>query len=89
MAALDVSAPIRLGTPAVTTLGMGADEMREIADILANVLHATSPGVIASGPNQGKPSLVQYRLDNTLAATAPDRVADLLARYPLYPDIEL
>ena len=80
---------VRLGTPAVTTLGMGADEMHEIADILANVLHATSPGVIASGPNKGKPSLVQYRLNDTVAATACARVADLLARHPLYPDIEL
>jgi glycine hydroxymethyltransferase len=80
---------LRLGTPAVTTLGMGADEMREIADVIAVVLHATSPGVVASGPNQGKPSLVQYRLDDTVAATARSRVADLLARYPLYPDIAL
>jgi glycine hydroxymethyltransferase len=80
---------LRLGTPAVTTLGMGADEMREIADILAIVLHATSPGVVASGPNQGKPSLVQYRLDDTVAATARSRVAELLTRHPLYPDIEL
>jgi glycine hydroxymethyltransferase len=80
---------LRLGTPAVTTLGMGTDEMRDIADILAAVLHATSPGVIASGPNQGKPSLVQYRLDDTVAATARSRVADLLARHPLYPDVEL
>jgi glycine hydroxymethyltransferase len=80
---------LRLGTPAVTTLGMGPDEMREIADILALVLHATSPGVVASGPNRGKPSLVQYRLDDTVAATARHRVADLLARYPVYPDIEL
>jgi glycine hydroxymethyltransferase len=79
---------LRLGTPAVTTLGMGPDEMREIADILALVLHATSPGVVASGPNRGKPSLVQYRLDDTVAATARHRVVDLLARYPVYPDIE-
>ena len=34
---------LRLGTPAITTLGMGADDMREIADVLADVLHATSP----------------------------------------------
>jgi glycine hydroxymethyltransferase len=80
---------LRLGTPAVTTLGMGADEMREIADTLAGVLHATSAGVIASGPNQGKPSLVQYRLDDSVAQAARSRVADLLARHPLYPDIEL
>jgi len=80
---------LRLGTPAVTTLGMGTDELREIADILAIVLHATSPGVVASGPNQGKPSLVQYRLADTIAATARSRVAELLTRHPLYPDIEL
>src|SRR5260370_41427932 len=48
---------LRLGTPAVTTLGMGSDDMREIADIVAGVLRATSPGVVASGPNRGKPSL--------------------------------
>jgi glycine hydroxymethyltransferase len=80
---------LRLGTPAVTTLGMGSDEMREIADIIAVVLHATSAGAISSGPNQGKPSLVQYRLDNATAGGARSRVADLLARHPLYPEIEL
>src|SRR5438132_2454923 len=50
---------LRLGTPAATTLGMGADEMREIAEVLAAVLRSTSAGVVASGPNQGKSSLVQ------------------------------
>jgi glycine hydroxymethyltransferase len=80
---------LRLGTPAVTTLGMGGDEMREIADILTVVLHATSPGVIASGPNQDKPSLVHYRLDDTVAATARSRVAELLEHHRPYPDIEL
>ena len=80
---------LRLGTPAVTTLGMGADEMREIANAIVRVLHATSPGVVASGPNQGKPSLVQFRLDDATAKTTRARVTDLLARHPLYPDIEL
>ena len=79
---------LRLGTPAVTTLGMGDDEMREIADVVAAVLHATSPGVVLSGPNQGKPSLVQFRLDDSVADAARSRVADLLARHPLYPEIE-
>ena len=58
---------LRLGTPAVTTLGMGADEMREIAEVLLTVLHTTSPGVVTSGPNRGKPSLVQFRLDDAIA----------------------
>jgi glycine hydroxymethyltransferase len=80
---------LRLGTPAVTTLGMGVDEMREIADVLASVLHATSAGVVASGPNRGKPSLVQFELDTAVAEAARTRVADLLARHPLYPEIDL
>src|SRR4029453_6490555 len=39
---------LRLGTPAVTTLGMGADEMREIAEVLAAVLQGASAGVVTS-----------------------------------------
>ena len=80
---------LRLGTPAVTTLRMGAEEMREIADVLASVLRGASPGVVASGPNQGKPSLVQFRLEEQIVRAARSRVDDLLARYPLYPEIEL
>jgi glycine hydroxymethyltransferase len=80
---------LRLGTPAVTTLGMGADEMREIGDVIADVLQATAPGVIESGRNAGRPSLVQYRLHERVADAARARVADLLARHPLYPEIDL
>jgi hypothetical protein len=53
------------------------------------VLTATSAGVVASGPNQGKPSLVQFRVDEAVASTARARVTDLLARHPLYPEIQL
>jgi glycine hydroxymethyltransferase len=80
---------LRLGSPAVTTLGMGTAEMREIADVLVTVLHATSPGVVAAGPNRGKPSLVQVRLDDAIAQAARSRMTDLLARHLLYPQIEL
>ena len=80
---------LRLGSAAVTTLGMGADEMREIGDTLAAVLRATSPGVIASGANRGKPSLVNFRLEDAVATTARSRMMDLLERHPLYPEIEL
>jgi glycine hydroxymethyltransferase len=80
---------LRLGTPALTTLGMGADDMTEIAQIISDILHATSPGVITSGPNTGKPSVVQFRLPDGIANTSRARVADLLARHPLYPDIQL
>ena len=80
---------LRLGTPAVTTLGMGADEKGEVADVVAAVLHATSPGMVTSGPNRGKPSLVQFRLGDEIADAARSRVADLVTRHRLYPEIEL
>jgi len=72
---------LRMGTPALTTLGMGIDEMREIAEVSAAVLHATSAGVIESGPNAGKPSLVQFRLDEEIAkALALPEVRDAFAK---------
>ena len=73
----------------IVTLGMRGDEMREIADVLAAVLQGASAGVVASGPNQGKPSLVQFRLDDKILRGARSRVDDLLLRHPLYPDIAL
>ncbi len=80
---------LRLGTPAVTTLGMRAGEMLEIAEVIADVLHATTPGVIASGRNAGRPSQVRYVLDERTSETARRRVIDLLDRHPLYPEIDL
>jgi glycine hydroxymethyltransferase len=76
---------LRLGTPAVTTLGMGATEMREIAAIVATVLRATRPGTTAAG----KPSLASYHLDERVRRDAEERARDLLGRFPLYPGIEL
>lgn len=80
---------LRLGTAAVTTLGMGTAEMREIGDTVATVLRATSPDVIDSGANRGKPSLVKFQLEEPTAASARARVKDLLERHPLYPEIKL
>ena len=76
---------LRLGTPAVTTLGMGVDEMREIAAIIASVLRATTPAMTSSG----KPSLVNYTLEEAIRVEAESRVRELLTRFPLYPQIDL
>jgi glycine hydroxymethyltransferase len=80
---------LRLGTPAMTTLGMGGDEMKEIAAIIHSVLAATQAETIAKGANAGKPSLANYRLDEKARQAAARRASDLLQRFPLYPEIEL
>lgn len=75
---------LRLGTPAVTTLGMGTAEMTEIADIVHSVLSSTRPQVAG-----GKPSLAKYDLDEAVCTRAAGRAAELLQRFPLYPGLEL
>jgi glycine hydroxymethyltransferase len=80
---------LRLGTAAVTTLGMRAAEMHEVADIIGLVLGNTAAGTIASGSSAGKPSRVEFELDEAVRDRARARIADLLHRHPLYPGIEL
>jgi glycine hydroxymethyltransferase len=80
---------LRLGTPALTTLGMGADEMKEIAAVIHSVLSATQAETITKGANAGKPSLANYRLDEKVRRSAARQAAELLERFPLYPEIEL
>ncbi len=80
---------LRLGTPAATTLGMAADEMREIAAIVRLVLANTRPEVVASGAKAGVRSLARYTLDERAADQARARVQDLLGRHPVYPELDL
>lgn len=77
---------IRLGTPATTTLGMGAAEMDEIADIIATVLKASKPSIVEK---TGELSKAKYILDENTKKTARSRVEALLHKHPLYPEIAL
>jgi glycine hydroxymethyltransferase len=76
---------LRLGTPAVTTLGMGPEEMRELARIIRLVLANTRPGVTS----KGELSRSSYRLEEAAKVEAQDRIRNLLDRYPLYPELNL
>ena len=80
---------LRLGTPALTTLGMGPDEMKEIADLVHAVLAATKAETITKGKSAGQTSPVRFSLDETVRDAAAKRAADLLARHPLYPELDL
>ncbi|MDC7222693.1 MAG: glycine hydroxymethyltransferase [Spirochaetales bacterium] len=80
---------LRLGTAALTSLGMGKKEMEEIADILATVLKAAEPTVLTKGANAGKKSKAKYKIDSALVETAHGRVKALLDQFVLYPEIDL
>jgi glycine hydroxymethyltransferase len=80
---------LRLGTPAVTTLGMGVAEMREIAAITRLVLSHSKPEVATSGASAGSPSKAKYMLDAGALAEGRGRVRALLARFPVYPSLDL
>ncbi len=70
-----------MGTPALTTLGFGPDELDEIAGIVATTLRATTPATATAR--------AKYIIDAKIAADCRERCADLLGRQPLYPGIEL
>ena len=80
---------LRFGTPALTSRGMGASEMAEIASIMASVLTATKPRTITKGRLAGQLSKARATTDAETVETARARVADLLSAFPLYPDLDL
>jgi glycine hydroxymethyltransferase len=90
----DVNGPwytsgLRIGTPAVTTLGMNKTDMKEIAAILKIVLESTEPAIIEKGDNAGKKSKAKYVISDEAKAEASARVKALLDKYPVYPELDL
>lgn len=76
---------LRLGTPAVTTLGMGAGEMKEIASIMTHVLRNTTAD---DAPSGGK-SKAKYTIADAARKEARARVEAVLSGFPVYPELDL
>lgn len=76
---------IRLGTPALTTLGMGPAEMQKIAKIISHALKNTKAATAMSG-SQSKSQIIT---DPAIFEKLRTEVAELLQLHPLYPEIEL
>jgi glycine hydroxymethyltransferase len=79
-----VTSGLRLGTPAVTTLGMGEPEMAEIASTIKTVLSNTNALPAKSGMSKYK-----YETDETVKNQSQEKIKDLLDRFPLYPNIDV
>jgi glycine hydroxymethyltransferase len=69
---------LRLGTPAVTTRGLGPDEMKVIARLVARILRGTT-----AEPN----SRAQYRIAANLTEQVRAGVRALTEAFPLYPEL--
>ena len=80
---------LRIGTPAVTTLGMGPEEMKEIASIITTVLRNARPATITKGEKAGTLSKSKAVIDPEVKAQSIRRVENLLSRFVLYPELDL
>jgi glycine hydroxymethyltransferase len=76
---------VRLGSPALTSRGFGTDDFDEVADLIVDVLAATSPATAASGAA----SKAKYAIAGGVADKTQARAAELLDRHPLYPGLDL
>jgi len=75
---------VRIGTPALTTRGLGPDEFDKVADLMVNVLKSTTPTSTPNGPSKAKYVIADGVADRTHA-----QAAELLAGFPLYPELDL
>ncbi len=80
---------LRVGTPAVTTLGMGVEEMKEIASVFALVLKNARAATITKGEKAGTLSKSKAVADKAVKEEAKARITALLNKFVLYPELDL
>jgi len=83
-----ITSGLRFGTAAITTLGMTADDMKAIANVIADVLRATKADTITKD-GQTKPSKKAWVCDDAAMRTARNTIHDLIERYPVYGNVDL
>jgi glycine hydroxymethyltransferase len=76
---------VRIGTPALTSRGFGAEEFDRVAELIVDVLTATSPTAAASGGS----SKAKYAIADGVAGKTHSAADEMLAANPLYPGLDL
>jgi glycine hydroxymethyltransferase len=76
---------VRIGTPALTSRGFGAAEFDTVAELIVDVLTATTPTAAPSGGL----SKAKYTIDDGVAARVHAAADEILQRNPLYPGLDV
>jgi glycine hydroxymethyltransferase len=76
---------VRIGTPALTSRGFGTTEFDRVADLIVQVLAATTPTSTRSGAT----SKAKYTITDNLTGNVHDAAHELLTANPLYPGLEV
>ena len=74
---------VRLGTPALTTIGMKEEQMDQIAEVIALLLKNTKPNTL----KDGSLSRSKAGVDPKILEKAKEQIGLLLKQFPLYPEI--
>ncbi|MCL2764806.1 MAG: glycine hydroxymethyltransferase [Treponema sp.] len=78
---------IRVGTAAVTTLGMTEAEMTELGELIAKVIKGTTQAKNEKDPS--KNSKAKYVLDSAVKNDVHARVKAIMEKHPVYPQLNL
>ena len=78
---------IRIGTAAVTSLGMGEAELTELGELIAAVVKGTTQAQDKKDPS--KNSKAKYNIDPAVKGDVLKRVKTLIDRFPVYPQLDL
>ncbi len=76
---------VRVGTPALTSRGFATPEFDRVAELMVDVLGATSPSAAASGGT----SKAKYAIADGVADKTRAAADELLTAHPLYPGLDL
>jgi glycine hydroxymethyltransferase len=76
---------VRIGTPALTTRGFGAAEFDTVAELIVDVLTATTPTAAPSGGL----SKAKYTIADGVAGRVHAAADEILQQNPLYPGLDV